>query len=193
MRLTTHTLTLMGVAVTINIVAALINKWFRLPIYLDCIGTLLVAVLQGPLAGAITGLVTNLLLGIMANPISAVFAPVSMVIGLSAGSLAWIGGFSRWWLALLSGCLISVALMIVAVPINIYMFGGVSGSGSDFFLAWLLHGGKSLYASVSVTVFSSNVVDKTLTALLVWLLIERLPLRIEAQYPFLRHSRRLTP
>jgi len=190
MKLSTHTLTLMGVAVTINIVAALIGKWFRLPIYLDCIGTLLVAVLQGPTRGAVTGLATNLLLGIMANPMSAVFAPVSVVIGLSAGWLARMGGFSRWWYALLSGLLISTALMLVAVPINIYLFGGVTGSGTDLFLAWLLHGGKSLYASVSLTIFSANVVDKTLTALLVWLLVKRLPLRIEAQYPYLYHSHR---
>ncbi|MDF0731394.1 hypothetical protein P0Y43_11740 [Pseudomonas entomophila] len=193
MRFSTQTLTLMAVAVTINIVAALIAKWFRLPIYLDCIGTLLVAVLQGPLAGALTGVASNLLLGVMVNPMSAVFIPVSLVIGLSAGCLAALGGFSRWWAALFSGLLISSALMLVAMPINIYLFGGVTGSGTDLFLAWLLHGGKSLYASVGLTIFSANVVDKTLTALLVWLLVKRLPLRIEVQYPFLRHSQRRAP
>jgi energy-coupling factor transport system substrate-specific component len=33
---------------------------FRLPIFLDSIGTILAAVLEGPIVGAVTGLISNL-------------------------------------------------------------------------------------------------------------------------------------
>ena len=53
--LTTATLTLMAVAIAINIAVGSIAVFLRLPIYLDSIGTVLVGALAGPWAGALTG------------------------------------------------------------------------------------------------------------------------------------------
>ena len=51
-------------------------------------GALLGAVLLGPVIGMLTGLLTNLLWGLLTDPIAAAFAPVAMVIGLTADWLA---------------------------------------------------------------------------------------------------------
>ncbi len=61
------------------------------PIYLDSIGTILVAVLAGPIAGALTGLLSNLLWTFVLPPplhndYAAAFAIVAVVIGLMAGT-----------------------------------------------------------------------------------------------------------
>ena len=53
--LSTATLTLMGVAIAINIAVGSIAFALRLPIYLDSIVTVLVGELYGPWAGALTG------------------------------------------------------------------------------------------------------------------------------------------
>jgi hypothetical protein len=87
---TTATLTLMPVAIGINIALGSIAVALRLPIYLDSIGTVLVGVLAGPWAGALTGLLSNLIWSLLpipggAGPIAAFFAPVAAVIGLMAG------------------------------------------------------------------------------------------------------------
>ena len=88
--LSTATLTLMVVAIAINIAVGSITFALRLPIYLDSIGTVLVGVLAGPWAGALTGLLSNLIWSILpipggAGPTAAFFAPVAAVIGLMAG------------------------------------------------------------------------------------------------------------
>ena len=95
---TTAVLTLMPVAVAINIAVGSIAFALRLPIYLDSIGTVLVGALAGPWAGALTGILSNLIWSILpipggAGPTAAFFAPVAGVIGLMAGFWAGRGVF----------------------------------------------------------------------------------------------------
>ena len=59
--LSTATLTLMVVAIAINIAVGSLTSALRLPIYLDSIGTVLVGALAGPWAGALTGMLSNLI------------------------------------------------------------------------------------------------------------------------------------
>ncbi len=96
--LSTATLTLMVVAIAINIAVGSLIYALRLPIYLDSIGTVLVGALAGPWAGALTGLLANLIWSILpvpggAGPTAAFFAPVAAVIGLMAGFWASRGVF----------------------------------------------------------------------------------------------------
>jgi len=95
---TTAVLTLMPVAIAINIAVGSIASALRLPIYLDSIGTVLVGALAGPWAGALTGILSNLIWSILpipggASPVAAFFAPVAGVIGLMAGFWASRGVF----------------------------------------------------------------------------------------------------
>ena len=123
---TTATLTLMAVAIAINVAVGSIAFALRLPIYLDSIGTVLVGVLAGPWAGALTGLLSNLIWSILpipggAGPNAAFFAPVAAVIGLMAGFWgsqgvfrlrpedARVGGF----LALAAGIAASLIAMVL--------------------------------------------------------------------------------
>ena len=97
--LSTSTLSLMPVAIAINIAVGAFAVFLRVPIYLDSIGTVLVGVLAGPWAGALTGLLSNLIWSILpvpggAGPTIAFFAPVAGVIGLMAGFWASQGVFN---------------------------------------------------------------------------------------------------
>jgi energy-coupling factor transport system substrate-specific component len=60
MRFSTRTLGLISLAIVINSIGGQISHLFRLPIFLDSIGTILAAVLEGPIVGAVTGLISNL-------------------------------------------------------------------------------------------------------------------------------------
>jgi hypothetical protein len=91
----TRVLTLMPVAIAINIVLGYtIQTVLKLPIYLDSIGTILVGVLAGPLAGALTGILSNLIWqyapGIGGGTIGP-FAITAGVIGLLAGIWGRLG------------------------------------------------------------------------------------------------------
>lgn len=87
-------LVLIVISIAINMIGGQLASMVKLPIFLDSIGTLISAVLLGPVIGMLTGLLTNLLWGLLTDPIAAAFAPVAMVIGLVAGWLARAVGFA---------------------------------------------------------------------------------------------------
>ena len=180
---TTFTLVLIAVAIVLNIAVGQLVSLLKLPIFLDSIGTILVGVLAGPWAGGLTGLLTNLIWGVISSPVAAAFAPVAMVIGITAGLCARYGLFKTWWLAILSGVIITVFNAIFAVPIRLYMFGGITGSGADFVTAYMLALGQDLFGSVVVTVFTANLLDKVATAVIVWGVVRALPGRTTARFP----------
>ena len=183
----TLALALIAVAIVINIVVGQFVSTLNLPIFLDSIGTVLVGILAGPWAGALTGLLTNLIWGLISDPTTAAFAPVAMVIGLVAGLCARAGLFRTWWQAIISGVLITLALSVVAIPIRVYLFGGVTGSGADFITAYLLAASRDLFSSVLITVITSNLLDKVVTALIAWLIVKGLPRRTVARFPRAEH------
>ncbi|CAM3936781.1 ECF transporter S component [Paracoccus yeei] len=188
-RFSTRNLVLVAIGIALNLALGQAASFLNLPIFLDSVGTVLAAVLAGPVIGGLTGLLTNLLWGLLQGPTAAFFAPVAMMIGVAAGLLARAGLFRTWWQAAISGAVIAVALAVVAVPIRIYLFGGVTGSGADFAVAYLLKVGESLFGSVLITVIGTNLVDKIVTALLVWGILRGLPTRAVGDWPFLAHSR----
>lgn len=97
---TTRTLVLMPVAIAINIVLGqTVGTALKLPVYLDSIGTILVGVLAGPIAGAATGILSDLagtflLAGTpFGSPYFWPFAIVAAEIGFVAGLAGRFGAF----------------------------------------------------------------------------------------------------
>ncbi|BEV72144.1 MULTISPECIES: ECF transporter S component [unclassified Paludibacterium] len=179
----TRTLALMSAAIAINMAFGQLVSMLKLPIFLDSIGTVVVAMMAGPLAAVVAGVVTNLLWGLITDPVAAAFAPVAAVIGLVAGLCARSGGYRTLPRALLSSLLITLGLMVVATPIRTYLFGGVTGSGADFAVAYLHAMGKDLLESVALTVFAANLADKVITVLVAWYVVRRLPERVLVEFP----------
>lgn len=130
----------------------------------------------------LTGLLTNLLWGLLTDPIAAAFAPVAMVIGPSplAGASGLVSHPAK---VVVSGVIITLAVTVVAVPLRTALFGGVTGSGADLFVAWMHSMGQNLVESVAITVIGANLVDKILTAVIVWLLLRQLPIRTTRHFP----------
>ena len=87
----------MPIAIAINIIlGATVANALKIPIYLDSIGTILVAALAGPIPGALTGALSNLIWTYVLPPPfqngpAAAFAIVAAVIGLMAGLMARAG------------------------------------------------------------------------------------------------------
>ncbi|WP_265693590.1 ECF transporter S component [Providencia rustigianii] len=181
--ISSRTLALIVFSIAINMIAGQLSSMLKLPIFLDSIGTLICALLAGPWVAVFSGLLTNLLWGLISSPIAAAFTPVAMMIGLSAGLLARAGGFRTLPRVILSAIIITLALMIVAVPIRTYLFSGTTGSGADFFVAYLYAIGDGLLESVAITVLGANIADKIISAIIAWLLVRRLPERVQRGFP----------
>ncbi|MEG0387339.1 MAG: ECF transporter S component, partial [Niameybacter sp.] len=88
-----RTITLVGFGIALNIVGAFVALTLRLPIYLDSIGTIMVACLLGPKYAILTGLGGSVVSGVTFDIYSLYFAPVQITTGLLAG---WM--FQKGWL-----------------------------------------------------------------------------------------------
>ena len=96
--LPTSTLVLMPVALVLNVVLGQLMGSTGLPFYLDAIGTVLIAVLAGPAAGAATGALGSIVWSFF-NPTVLPFAAGAALIGFLAGLAARGGLFRRFYFA----------------------------------------------------------------------------------------------
>ncbi len=232
---TTLTLALIPVAIVINIVVGqIVQNVLKLPIYLDSIGTILVAVLAGPIAGAVTGALSNILWGILFSvPTTIPFAVTAFAIGLVAGLFAVLGWFKRELplaqglvlIAVIGGILILLQALnsgpvgaalavvltvgvlvltalrvfpplvgaagiltgmvaaIVSAPIAAFVFGGVTGSGTDFLVALFEATGANILQAALGQGLVSDPFDKFVSFCVVWAILRGLPARYLARFP----------
>ena len=179
----TMTWVLIPVAIAINVVMGEIVVQLKLPVYLDSIGTVLVAVLCGPWAGALTGALSNTIWGIAIDPNALPWWPVALFIGFVAGWCAVAGLFKSWWKVILTGFLVALTAATVSTPIAVYLYGGITASGSSFITAYLLQTGQGIMQAVLSTNFLVEPVDKITTAMLAFAIIQGLSTRFIARFP----------
>jgi energy-coupling factor transport system substrate-specific component len=183
------TFALIPFAIAINLVIGQLVSILHLPIFLDSIGTVLVAVLCGPWAGALTGILANVVGGLVVDPGFLPFAPVAGVIGFVAGWLAIAGWFRSWWNLVLAGVVITVALSVVASPIKIAVYGGITPNAVGAVTTFLLAAGQDFITSVLTVIVVSNLVDKILTNVIVVLILRGLPARYLNRFPRIENLR----
>ena len=160
----TMTWVLIPVAIAINVVIGEIVVLLKLPIYLDSIGTVLVAAVAGPWAGALTGALSNTIWGLLIDPNALPWWPVALFIGFVAGWCARAGLFKSWWKVVITGFLVALTAATVSTPIAVYLYGGITASGSSFITAYLLQTGQGVLQAVFSTNFLVEPVDKISTA-----------------------------
>ena len=181
--LSSTALALIPIAIAINVaLGQLVQSVLKLPIYLDSIGTVLVGILLGPLAGAITGLLANIIWGLTLAPSALPFAAVAAVIGLIAGYAGQYGATQTWWKMALFGVLTGIVAAAISAPIATYVFGGVTGGGTDVLVAMFQSLGASVLGASFAQGAVSDPLDKTITYLIVWAIISALPKRLLARF-----------
>ena len=181
-KITTVALLLVPIGIAINVVGGQLAILLKLPVFIDVIGTILVGALTGPLLGALTGLATNLILGVT-NPTWIPYAIVSIAIGWAAGYSAKKGWFTNIKGLVFATLLIWFVTQITANPITVFVYGGVTGSGSSALTLLLVKTGQALWTSVITTTLITETVDKLISVIVVYLLIKAIPNRTMLQFP----------
>ena len=179
---TTFTVALIPVAMAMNIAVGQLVALLKLPVYLDCIGTVLVGLACGPFAGALTGGLSNMAWGLF-SPSALPFFPVAIWIGLTAGICGRLGLADTWWKAGLTGLVIALTTPFIATPIVVYVYGGVEGSGASLITAVLVKSGVKITSAAFYKNLMVEPLDKVPTALVAFALIQALPKRIMARLP----------
>ncbi|WP_251551003.1 ECF transporter S component [Neobacillus muris] len=183
LRLSTASLVLIPVAVGVNYIGKLIAGLLKLPLWLDSIGTVLAAMLGGPIVGALAGAINNIIYGLTADPISFVYAITSVAIGLVTGILFYKGYISSWGKALAAGIIIGLVATVVSTPLNIGFWGGQTGNiwGDALFAAVLANTDSTWIASLLDEVVV-DVPDKLLVVLISYGIFKGLPKNIVQLY-----------
>jgi hypothetical protein len=86
-------------------------------------------------------------------------------------------------LALLAGALCGVISAFVAAPIAALVFGGVTGSGTDFLVALYQHAGADLVQAVLQQSLISDPIDKAITFVAVFTILGSMSHRLLGRFP----------
>lgn len=177
------TIPLIAFGAALNIVIGQAVQLVKLPLYLDSIGTILIACVVGPVAGMLTGTFANLTLGFFFNYAFIFFIPVTLVIGAFSGLVAKLGVFRRWYAALPTGLIQGVLAAVTSAPIAAFMFGGVTMGGTDFIVLYFRAVGRSIIQSTFLQGLAADPVDKAVSFLIVYFLLRRIPRSILLRLP----------
>ena len=173
MKITTTKIAMIAMAICINYIGGQLALALHLPIYLDSIGTILIGAMFGPAFGVLPPMISGILMAFTGDIYSLYFAPVGMILGLTAGFvLKRI--HSVGFMLLLSAFLITLPGTIVCAIINAILFGGVTSSGSSAIVAALSHTPLGLTGAIFVVQIFTDYLDRVISLALVMIVLRKL-------------------
>jgi energy-coupling factor transport system substrate-specific component len=189
--LTTPRLVAIALCAALNFAIGNIVYLIKLPIYLDSIGTILCAMLIFPdrlaaiICAFIAGFIAAILTGLILNPFLPWFSLTILSIAVVSALLTAraTNTFRARPLpvvpfvanVLFYGLITGIVSAMVSAPVVVYLFGGVTGSGSTFVVALFLKAGQQLLDSVVLAGLATDPVDKVAEVLLAALLYRATP------------------
>jgi len=187
---TTPRLIVIALGAALNFSIGTIVYLVKLPIYLDSIGTILTALLLAPnrkaaffcawaagwMSLAVSGLVNPFLPWFAATDVA--IALVTALVTLRAADIFRARPLRAVPFAasvLVCGAVTGVVAAIVSAPVVVYLFGGVTGSGSAFIVAFFLKTGQQLMSAALLSGLTADPIDKILQVLFAALLYRATP------------------
>lgn len=168
-------LTVSAMAVVLNVVGGTVVGLLSLPfLFLDTIGTFLVAALFGIRWAILVGVVSNLVLGVTTGPSDIPFALVQVVIAIIVGSVSNRWGYTAKT-APVAGIIVALVAPLVGTAIAVAVFGGLTGRSIDVAVLWLQQAGHGIFSSAFWPRLGSNLIDKILTAFLTLAILRAIP------------------
>jgi len=119
--------------------------------------------------------------------------PIVFIIAILAGIAAGYFVLQNAGYAGLAGLITGVVAAIVSAPIAAYVFGGVTGSGTDALVAAFRASGASIIASAFAQGTVSDPFDKMTSFMVVYLIIQSLPRRLLQRFPNAQAVQETTP
>ena len=187
---TTPRLVVIALCAALNFSIGSIVYLIKLPIYLDSIGTILCALLLAPdrrssfvcawAAGWMSLIVASFI-----NPFLPWFAATDIAIA-AVSALVTLGAAATFRARPMNttsfvvrvvacGLLTGIAAAVVSAPVVVYLFGGVTGSGSAFVVAFFLKTGQQLMSAALLSGLAADPFDKVIQVLVAALLYRTTP------------------
>ena len=169
-------LSIIALAIALNVVGGQIALLLHLPVYLDSIGTILIAVIYGPFYGILPPLLYGMVMGFTLDIYSLYFMPVGIILGLTTGIVSRALNL-RGRLIVPGALIITIPGTITSALITALLFGGITSSGSTVIVQILYKAGMGLTASVFVVQILTDYLDRLISLALVAALLRAIPAR----------------
>lgn len=163
-----------ALAIVLNVIGGQIALMLHLPIYLDSIGTIMIAMLYGPVYGMLPPLLYGLVMGFTLDIYSLYFMPVGLMLGLVTGLVSRYFSLKKWRM-IPGAMLITIPGTIVSSVITAVLFGGITSSGSTVIVQVLNKAGLGLTASVFIVQILTDYLDRLLSLVVVSYLLHVIP------------------
>ena len=163
-----------ALAIVLNVIGGQIALLFHLPIYLDSMGTIMIAMLYGPVYGMLPPLLYGLVMGFTLDIYSLYFMPVGLMLGLMTGLVSKYFSLKKWRM-IPGAMLITIPGTIVSSIITAVLFGGITSSGSTVIVQVLNKAGLGLTASVFIVQILTDYLDRLLSLVIVTYLLHVIP------------------
>ena len=182
--MTLRDLVVIRLGVAVNLVIGQVVAALMLPVYLDTIGTVLVAALVGPRAAIVAGVTSQVLNAVLSGNFTWLpFAAVQIVIALYAALAARMGAFRRMATAVPAGFLLGIVAASTSAPISYFLFGGATAGGVTAVTAVLRWLGTPLPVAVAAASYATDLLDKSLVFALVAVVLRSLPRQMAVRFP----------
>ena len=163
-----------ALAIVLNVIGGQIALMLHLPIYLDSMGTIMIAMLYGPVYGMLPPLLYGLVMGFTLDIYSLYFMPVGLMLGLMTGIISKYFSLKKWRM-IPGAMLITIPGTIVSAVITAVLFGGITSSGSTVIVQVLNKAGLGLTASVFIVQILTDYLDRLLSLVVVSYLLHVIP------------------
>jgi energy-coupling factor transport system substrate-specific component len=170
----TRFLALVVVCAGLNIGIGTIVSTLKLPFFLDYIGTVLCTALGGLGAGLITALLGTVL-GSAFTPTLWAYSGSAVAIAVYTALTRPAGYLVRPVPTAIWGVGLGVVCAVLSAPITTFVWKGVTLSGADALVPFLVASGQTLWTSTLYSGLSNDPVDKLVTSLIVFALLKRVP------------------
>lgn len=183
LKLNTAALVLIPAAVGINYIGKLFAGLLKLPLWLDSIGTVLAALLAGPIVGAICGAINNIIYGLTVDPVSLWYAISSICIGIGVGVLARLDKTKGIKSVLSLGAVVVLISVIVSTPINMFFWGGQTGNvWGDALFGWCIAQQMPIFLASALDELVVDIPDKFATIFISYAIFKGLPQKLILLY-----------
>lgn len=159
----------------LNLLFNRLNVSLESPFFFDSVMTAVVAVLFGPWAGMATGLLSSAAVDLifLHNGTGIAFVPCQLATGLIAGWAPRFEGFRSVFGLLVTAGLVALANSVLGSIIATFLFGGLTGHGSDFLVSGFLIAGQNLLSASFWARVPLNLIDKGIALLVAWAIFLR--------------------
>jgi energy-coupling factor transport system substrate-specific component len=183
LRISPRLFALIPAAVAINLVVGTVVKELSLPIFLDTIGTVLVAVLAGFWPGILVGTISQLLLGLLTGYQYLPFVVIQWLLAALVAAAGRKRGFATPVRTVLLGIGCGLCCGLVSAFISYRYFGGSTGGGVSWLNAAFRAMGLPLGLAVTIGSSSADMADKGIVIVTAGMLLRTLPQRILGRFP----------